>query len=257
MRTLNVLIACEESGTVRDAFRERGHNAWSCDLQPCDPNSLYPEFHIQGDAVSVAREPWRYPQIPTVHPLDPWWDLVIAHPPCTYLCNSGVTWLFKDPSNSVWLDRPFKTYDRKGKPETIIQRRYANVARYWNLRAAAEFFQQFRMLPYVKHVAIENPIMHGYARELIGCGKADQVIQPWMFGHPESKATCLWLKGLPHLVPTDDVKIEMQLLPKCEQQRLHFLGPSKDRAKLRSRTFKGIALAMAEQWGDYVGTSTI
>jgi hypothetical protein len=97
-------------------------------------------------------------------------------------------------------------------------------------------------------IAIENPIMHKYAKEIIGRGQ-DQVVQPYMFGHPERKATCLWLKGLPKLKPTDDVKAEMEALPKSEAQRIHWMPPGPERAKLRSKTFQGIADAMADQWG--------
>jgi len=145
------------------------------------------------------------------------WDLMIAHPPCTYLTNSGVCWLHKD------------------------------LSRWEKLKEGAEFFKMLLEAP-IPRIAVENPIMHKYARELIGQDKT-QVIQPWMFGHKEQKATCLWLKGLPKLQPTNNVKAEMMKLSNAERQRLHWLPPSKDRWQIRSTTFQGIADAMAEQWG--------
>jgi hypothetical protein len=196
---MKVLIACEYSGTVRDAFRRRGHDAWSCDLLPTDN----PGQHITGDVLEVIGEGW---------------DLMVAHPPCTYLCNSGVCHLHK--STERWL----------------------------NLFEGAELFKTLLMSK-IKKIAIENPIMHKYAKQLIG-QRQTQVIQPWMFGHTEQKATCLWLKGLEKLKPTNDVKKEMMKLTNKQRQRMHFLPPSKDRWKIRSTTYKGIAEAMAEQWGN-------
>jgi hypothetical protein len=197
---MNVLIACEYSGTVRRAFRERGHDAFSCDLLPADDDSPH---HIQEDVVGIIQDHW---------------DLIIAHPPCTYLANSGVSHLHKDPKR--WLD----------------------------LFAAAEFFTALLEAPAPK-ICVENPIMHKYAKKLIGGKNQSQVVQPWMFGHTEKKSTCLWLKGLPKLKETNNVFDEMILLPKNRQQRLHYLPPSKDRWKKRSTTFPGIASAMAAQWG--------
>lgn len=187
-----VLIACEESQEVCKAFRKLGHEAYSCDIQECSGG--HPEWHIQGDVLEQ---------------LDKEWDLIIAHPPCTYLCNSGVCWLYKDKS------------------------------RWDKMKDGANFFKKF-LDAKCKLIAIENPIMHKYAVEIIG-RRQDQLIQPWMFGHGETKATCFWLKGLPKLKPTNIVE--------GREQRLHKLPPSKDRAKLRSKTFPGIAKAMAEQWG--------
>jgi len=197
---MKILIACEESQEVCKAFRRRGHEAYSCDIEPCSGG--HPEWHLQQDVTELLKEKW---------------DMMIAHPPCTYLANSGVCWLFKDPQR-------------------------------WDLlKDGAEFFRKLLNADIPK-IAIENPIQHKYAREMIG-KRYTQIIQPWMFGHTESKATCLWLKGLPVLYATNDVKNEMVLLPKNEQQRLHYLPPSKDRRKLRSKTYHGIAEAMAEQWG--------
>lgn len=195
---MRVLVACEYSGKVREAFRKLGHDAWSCDLLPADDNSPY---HYQGDVFDI---------------IDRGWDLMIAHPPCTYLTNAGVSWL------------------------------YRKEGRWDDMRDGAEFFRRLLNAP-ISKVAVENPIMHKYAVEIIG-RRQDQVIQPWMFGHMEQKATCLWLKGLPKLKPTDNVKEEMMKLPKTVSQRLHYLPPSKDRWKLRSETYQGIADAFAAQW---------
>lgn len=192
-----VLVACEYSGTVRDAFRRLGHDAVSCDILPTDVQGP----HFQGDVREI---------------LDQGWDLMIAHPPCTYLTNSGVRWLHTDKS------------------------------RWDKLKDGADFFRLLLNAP-IPRICVENPIMHKYARELIGQDKA-QVIQPWMFGHTETKATCLWLKGLPMLKPTNDVKEKMGTLSVKERNRIHYLPPSVDRWKIRSTTFQGIADAMAEQW---------
>lgn len=147
------------------------------------------------------------------------WDAIIAHPPCTRLTNSGVRWLAE---RNLWKE----------------------------LDEAAAFFNAFLNAP-VEFVAVENPIMHKHALQRIG-KKHTQCVQPYMFGHAESKATCFWLKNLPPLKETNNVKSEWQRLPKKEAQRLHYLSPGKERAMLRSKTFEGIAEAMAQQWGDYI-----
>lgn len=196
---MRVLVACEYSGKVREAFRKLGHDAWSCDLLPADDNSPY---HYQGDVFDI---------------IDQNWDLMIAHPPCTYLTNAGVSWL------------------------------YRKEGRWDQMKDGAEFFKKLLEADIPK-IAVENPIMHKYAVEIIG-RRQNQVVQPWMFGHMEQKATCLWLKGLPELKPTNNVKEDMLKLPKTVAQRLHYLPPSKDRWKIRSETYQGIADAMADQWG--------
>ena len=201
---MRVLVACEYSGTVRDAFIALGHNAISCDLLPTDS----PGPHYQGDVFDIINNGF---------------DLMIAHPPCTYLSNSGVSWLYKKPG------------------------------RWEQMREGAEFFKRLLEAD-IPMIAVENPIQHKHAKEIIGA-KYTQVIQPWMFGHPEKKATCLWLKGLPKLEPTNNVKDVMEALPKNQQQRLHYLPPSTERWKIRSKTFDGIAQAMAEQWSSYKPTS--
>jgi len=196
---VKVLVACEYSGRVRDAFILAGHDAMSCDLLPSD-SDFGP--HYQGDVFDLDLASF---------------DLMIAHPPCTYLTNSGVCHLHTNPDRWAQLDD------------------------------GAAFFKQLLEAP-VPRIAIENPIMHKYARDRIGGVKYSQIVQPWMFGHMEQKATCLWLKGLPNLTPTNVVKDEMMLLPKNERERLHYLPPSPNRWKLRSTTYQGIADAMALQW---------
>lgn len=194
---MRVLVACEFSGKVRDAFLARGHDAWSCDLLPTESN---PERHIQANVLDL--------------PFDTW-DLLIFHYPCTYLANSGVRWLFG------------------GKGSERDQGRWALMEK------DARNFRYLLNLP-VRKIAGENPIQHKYAQEIIG-HRHSQVIQPWQFGHGETKATCLWLKNLPPLRPTNIVAER--------KPRVHREPPSADRWKNRSRTLPGIAQAMAEQWG--------
>jgi hypothetical protein len=191
---MKVLIACEYSGRVRDAFIRAGHDAMSCDLLGTDTTGP----HYQGDVRDVLDYPW---------------DLMIAHPPCTNLSVSGAAWFAK--------------------------KRLVGAQ-----QASASFFMMLAKAD-IPRIAIENPVcvMSSLWR------KPDQVIQPWMFGHMEQKATCLWLKGLNKLTPTNNVKDEMMALPRNQRERLHFLPPSEDRWKLRSETYQGIANAMADQWG--------
>jgi len=202
---MKLLIACEESQTICKAFRKLGFDAFSCDILPCSGG--HEEWHIRGNVLDILHKGW---------------DMMIAHPPCTYLSNSGVTLLWN-----------------KDKTK--------NIERWCELKNGAAFFKEL-LYSEIPLIAIENPIPHRYALELIG-KKYDQCIQPYQFGHAESKATCFWLKGLPKLIPTNDVKHIWQQLPKKDAQRLHYLPPTKDRAKLRSKTFPRIAEAMAYQWG--------
>ena len=195
---MKVLVACEYSGIVREAFAAKGHDAWSCDLLPTD----IPGNHYQGDVKDILKEGW---------------DLMIAHPPCTYLSNSGVMWLHRQEG------------------------------RWEKMKEGALFFKSLFNTD-IKKIAVENPVMHKYAKEIIG-SNFTQSVQPYQFGHAEQKRTCLWLKGLPPLQDTDNVKDHMMTLTKQERQRLHYLPPSKDRWKIRSTTYKGIAQAMAKQWG--------
>ncbi len=192
---MNVLIGCEFSQIVTKAFRDKGHNAYSCDLLPTEGNS---DYHIQGDILKYIISPPPYYT----------WDLGIFHPPCTRLCNSGVRWLSE---RNLWYD----------------------------MIKASVFFRKL-LEASIGGICLENPIPHKYAIEIIG-KKYDQLIHPWMFGHGETKATCLWLKGLPKLIPTNVVS--------GREQRIWKMPPSKNRSRNRSRTFQGIADAMAEQWG--------
>lgn len=198
---MRVLVACEFSGTVRDAFLARGHDAVSCDLLPTD----VPGPHIQRDVRDL---------------LEDGWDLMIAHPPCTYLCSSGVRHLHSVPS-------------RRG---TVT--RVHGVIRWEAMKEAARLFRDLLNAP-IPHIAVENPVPHRYAIAEIG-RKYDQIIEPWQHGHGERKKTCLWLKGLPPLTPTEVVD--------GREARLYRLPPSKNRWKLRSTTYAGIAAAMADQW---------
>lgn len=200
---MKVLIACEFSGTVRDAFIARGHDAISCDLLPTE--SLGP--HIQGDVRDVDLSEF---------------DLMIAHPPCTYLTNAGVRHLHEHATR-----------------KNGVRAKVYGAARMEAMREGAEFFNYLLNAP-VPRIAVENPIPHKYAREIIG--RYDQLIQPWMFGHGETKATCLWLRGVPPLMATQVVE--------GRYPRVHLTSPGPDRWKLRSITYQGVADAMAEQWGN-------
>jgi hypothetical protein len=194
---MKVLIACEFSGVVREAFRKKGHDAWSCDIL----DTIRPGAHIQEDALAVMQRNW---------------DLMIAHPPCTYLCNSGVHWLHRDKTGERWGD----------------------------LNEAAWFFKELWNCHHIPKICIENPVPHKYAE----LPKYTQTIQPWQFGHPESKRTCLWLKNLPKLEPTN-ILIKDGPWENQTPSGQNKLGPSKNRGLLRSITYQGIADAMAEQWG--------
>ena len=204
---MKVLVACEESQRVCTAFRTRGHEAYSCDIIDCSGG--HPEWHIKGDVLQH---------------LDEGWDLIIAHPPCTYLTVSGNRWFNVDKFGDKALKR---ITDRE---------------------EAAKFFMKLVNAPCEK-IAIENPI--GYMSTAYR--KPDQIIQPYQFGDPERKATCLWLKGLPKLVPTNIVKPDVILHKSGKTySRMHmetFKLPKEQRARIRSKTFEGIAEAMAEQWG--------
>jgi hypothetical protein len=189
---MRVLVACEFSGVVRNAFRRMGHEAWSCDLLPADDRS---DFHIQGDARDVLNDGWDL--------------LMVAHPPCTRLCNSGVRWLAE---RGLWRE----------------------------LDEAADLFSAFWNAP-IERIAVENPVMHRHAKARIrNYAEPAQSVQPWQFGHGETKRTCLWLRNLPPLKPTCIVD--------GRTPRVHRMPPGPNRWKERSRTFTGIADAMAQQW---------
>ena len=203
---MKILVACEFSGTVRDAFIGRGHDAMSCDILPTEA----PGPHYEGNVLDI---------------LDHGWDLMVAHPPCTYLTNSGAKHLY-----------------RKMKKENGVC-----FTRWRNMINGIDLFRKLLEADIPK-IAIENPIMHGHAKSLININQS-QTIQPWQFGHKEMKATCLWLKGLPLLEPTNIVGPP----PNNPEERkswakVHRQPPGPNRWKLRSKTYQGIANAMSHQW---------
>lgn len=216
---MNVLIGCEFSGVVRRAFRAAGHNAWSCDLLPAADDE---KWHLQCDVRAAIEQP----------PFGEQWDLGIFHPTCTYLCNSGVWALKRVPPNP--------------SPGVLY-----GDARMRAVEEGAKFFCELLDAP-IPRVAVENPVMHKYARAIIG-RKYQQIIQPNQFGDDASKATCLWLKRLPPLMPTRIVPPRMvNGKPRWGNQTdggQNKLTPSDDRWAKRSETYPGIADAMADQWG--------
>lgn len=206
MNTLRVLIACEFSGIVRRAFANLGHDAWSCDLLPAEDRS---NKHLQCDVREILGDGWDL--------------LIVGHPPCTRLCNSGVRWLSVPP---------------KGK----------TLAQMWaELDDGCALFSDLWNAP-IPRVAIENPVMHRHAKERIhNYADPAQSVQPWQFGHGEVKRTCFWLRNLPPLVPTQIVD--------GREARVHRMSPGPDRWKERSRFFPGIAQAMASQWGGHAAAA--
>ena len=223
---MNVLVACEESQRVCIAFRERGHNAFSCDIQ--EPSGGHPEWHICGDCLKILQGGRFTTMDGTAHEI-PRWDLIIAHPPCTYLTNTGNRWF---------------NVERYG--DKAIQRAK-------DREKAVEFFMQFVNAD-CERIAIENPIGHMSTRYR----KADQIIQPYEYGYPARKATCLWLKGLPKLRPTEIVEYRLKTRNysdglaaawATDQNGKILRWNDPETAKQRSKTVPGIAQAMAEQWG--------
>lgn len=192
---MKILVACEESQEVTIELRRLGHEAYSCDIEPC--SGLHPEWHLQQDVLPLLREKW---------------DMIIAFPPCTDLAVSGAAW--------------FEQKRKDGRQQRSI-----------------DFFMKFVNCDCEK-IAIENPV--GIMSRI--WRRPDQIINPWQFGHAEQKKTCLWLKNLPLLTETNNVYDEMMKLPKNKRERLHYMALGPDRAKMRSKTYHGIAVAMAEQW---------
>ncbi|HEX7856108.1 MAG TPA: hypothetical protein VF503_20705 [Sphingobium sp.] len=210
MTDLRVLIACEFSGTVRNAFLARGHDAWSCDLLPAEDGS---NRHIRGDAREILNDGWDL--------------LMVAHPPCTRLCNSGVRWLTAPPEGRT-LPEMWAELDEGA----------ALFSDFWNAS--------------IPCIGIENPVMHRHAKERIrNYQEFAQSVQPWMFGHPEFKRTCFWLKGLTLLTVTDRLDPPAKGTDEHKRwSRVHRMSNSVNRRHERSRFFPGIAAAMADQWGD-------
>lgn len=206
---MKILVACEFSGAVRNAFDALGHDAWSCDLLPSADGS---NRHIQGDVRDI---------------LDDGWDLLmVAHPPCTRLCNSGVRWLSKPP-NGKTLCQMWHELDEGAELFSLM----------WNAD--------------IPRIAVENPVMHKHAKARIrNFEPAAQTVQPWWFGHEAFKATGLYLKNLPSLVPTNKLTPPKKGTEDHKRwSAIHRAPPGPDRWKFRSKTFQGIADAMADQWG--------
>lgn len=218
---MRVLIACEESQATTKAFRKLGHEAFSCDLLPCSGG--HPEWHYQCDIFEVINQGW---------------DLMVAHPPCTFLTGSGVQWL----SNPEDKDLPFE--QRRSHPK------YPN--RRQDMLDSVEFVKALYNAP-IKHIAIENPVGLLSSRWM----KPNQIVQPYMFGDEATKTTCLWLKNLPLLMPTNVVgKGERTFFasgkshPQWYADALRNAKTKAERQTLRSKTFEGMAMAFAEQWGN-------
>lgn len=220
---MKVLVACEESQTVCKAFREKGHEAYSCDIQ--EPSGGHPEWHILGDALAAVAGGVIITMDGKEHEVGKW-DLLIAHPPCTYLSNAGAARLYK----------------------RLEGKSYVELERLNNGMDAKEFFLEFLNAP-IEKIAVENPIPSGVYR----MPKYNQIIQPYEFGHPYSKKTCLWLKGVPLLKPTEIVRPVCSWVSggskKADGTPRNNVGTSFRDSKRRSKTFPGIARAMAEQWG--------
>lgn len=210
---MNILIACEESQRVCTAFRKKGHNAYSCDIVECSGN--HPEWHIQQDVLPLINGSTEFRTLDgKAHIIEGKWDMIIAHPPCTYLSNAGARHLF---------------------PNGVL-----NTERYEKGKQAAEFFMTLFNADCEK-ICVENPI----PSRIFELPQYTQTIQPYEYGHPYKKKTCLWLKGLPKLKPTN-------IIPFAQSTKVAgnwFNAGGKDRQKNRSKTFEGIAAAMAEQWG--------
>lgn len=200
---MKVLVACEFSGRVREAFAKRGHYAVSCDFLETELPETKNSKHYQGNVLDILYEEW---------------DLIVAHPPCTYLAQSGVQWLKKTP----------------GRWEQMLK--------------AVDFFNLF-LVHSCQKICIENPIMHSYAKSRLKGPNYSQKIQPYFFGHLERKQTCFWLKGLPKLKVTHNMEEQILFLHPSETDRVHYEPPSPERQKNRSRTYLGVAEAMGEQWG--------
>lgn len=210
---MKILVGCEESQAVTIELRELGHEAYSCDLKECSGG--HPEWHIKDDILNVLKDGW---------------DKVFCHIPCTYKANSGARWLWNKDGTK-------------------------NIDRWINLEKEVKLWHEVNNL--IKVGYIENSLPHKYARDgfqsvlsgkwIDGIGKYSQIVHPYMHGHPERKSTCLWIKGLQNIKDTKNVYHEMIRLSKKDQNRIHYLPPSKERAALRAKTFPGIAKAIASQ----------
>jgi hypothetical protein len=221
MRKLNILIACEESQALCKEFRKRGHNAFSCDIKPATGG--HPEWHIQGDALFEAHSGE--------------YDLMIAHPPCTFLTVTGNKWYYHPE------DKDLPTSERRPHP------RFPNRAQ--DREEAVEFFDDLLSAP-IPYIAIENPVGIISTR----LRKPDQIVQPYHFGDPHAKKTCLWLKGLPLLEHTDVVEPEYVTFKSGKRMAKWYVDaaklPKEERSTVRSKTFQGMATAMVDQWLNHI-----
>jgi hypothetical protein len=235
---MNVLVACEESQAVCKAFRERGHNAYSCDILECSGG--HPEWHFQEDVFQVINNKGGFLEVGEGYflPKGEVWDLMIAHPPCTYLSVSGARWLYHPDDSGLPVN------ERREHPN--------HIGRRDKQKEAIEFFLKLCQTD-IKRWAIENPVgvINSYYR------KADQIVQPFWFGDSASKKTCLWLHNLPLLKPTKMVDPGERVvlssgrtLPKWYSDSFNTKISTEERRKLRSKTFQGFAQAMADQWGN-------
>jgi hypothetical protein len=232
---MNVLIACEESQEVCKAFRAKGHNAFSCDLLPCSGG--HPEWHIQGDVKGILYRPF-FKTVSGKEYSFKEWDLVIAHPVCTRLANSGVRWLSSK--------KPRTGYEWNEKANRYLR----TDQKIWaDLYEGVEFVNYFILYGKLGHkIAIEQPVHHKYAIGELN-GEYTQSIQPYMFGDMATKETHLFLYGLPELKETNNVYDEMMQLPYKDRALVHCASPGPERSKIRSKTYPGIAKAMADTWG--------
>jgi len=227
MKQLKVLIACEESQRVCIEFRKLGHEAYSADIQ--EPSGGHPEWHVKGDVLNILNGGEFSTMDGAEHSVDSW-DLLIAHPPCTYLSNAGARWLYKDIGGKTYIERERFEKGMDGK-EFFMKCYNANC----------------------QHIAVENPIPSA----IYYMPPYSQVIQPFEYGHPYSKKTCLWLKGLPKLKPTALITEYKPYCTSGSYTKTHdarYKGASRrgGSAKSRSKTFQGIAQAMAQQWSAYL-----
>lgn len=221
---MKVLVGCEESQEVCKAFRALGHEAYSCDLQECSGG--HPEWHIKDSIFHALCSPQFSIGL----------DFFGCHPPCCLLANSGVRWLIS-------------TKEKPGYTWSQERGVYINQERWKQMEQSALFFKScYENLKRVGMGYIENPILHKYAMEIIGV-KHTQIIQPWQFGHGETKATCLWIVGLPELKPSDIVP--------GREQRIWKMPPGENRKKMRSKTYPGIARSMATQWGGLIQSEKV
>lgn len=221
VRQVKILVACEESQEVCKAFRSKGHEAYSCDIQECSGG--HPEWHIMQDVIPLLNGNCEFKTLDGVlHKIDGKWDMIIAHPPCTFMSKAGARWMYRTSG-------------------VIDDQRYR-----WAMQAKAFFLACLNA--YCEKIAVENPV----PLKIVGLPTPTQKIQPYQFGHPYSKCTCLWLKGLPKLKPTNIIEEYTPYLPSNTGGFARGKGGSRGvahNAKDASKTFSGVAQAMAEQWG--------